>query len=217
MARKPADLRQRRHRGRRHLPDRLHLGHHRPAQGHDALPPRRDGRLRLLAARTCCRPTPDDIFFGTPAAGLHLRPGRAAAVPAARRRLHACCWRRLAADTCWRPSQQFGATVCFTAPTSYRAMAGRWRRPRPVGTPAQVRVGRRGAARGHARSCGSEATGIEIIDGIGATEMLHIFISRRRARGAARRHRQGGARLRGLRGRRRRPAAAAGPGRPRWR
>ena len=43
-------LRQRRHRGRRHLHHRLHLRHHRPAQGHDALPPRRDGDLRLLAA-----------------------------------------------------------------------------------------------------------------------------------------------------------------------
>ena len=43
-------LRRRRHRARRCLPDRFHVGHHRPAQGHDAFPSRRDGRLRLLAA-----------------------------------------------------------------------------------------------------------------------------------------------------------------------
>jgi 2-aminobenzoate-CoA ligase len=36
-----------------------------------------------------------------------------------------------------------------------------------------------------------EATGLEMLDGIGATEMFHIFISSRQ-RGAARRDRQGG-------------------------
>ncbi len=72
------------------------------------------------------------------------------------------------------------ATVCFTAPTSYRAMAA-GAREKKIG----VRDGgslRKCVAAGEAlpaatRALWKEATGIEIIDGIGATEMFHIFIS----------------------------------------
>jgi 2-aminobenzoate-CoA ligase len=56
-----------------------------------------------------------------------------------------------------------------------------------------VRVGRRSAARA-TRQLWKQATGIEIIDGIGSTEMLHIFISPTRPT-PARRHRPAGARL----------------------
>ena len=72
------------------------------------------------------------------------------------------------------------ATVLFTAPTSYRAMA-------PAAKERRIGVRDGGALRkcvaaGEAlpaatRTLWREATGIEIIDGIGATEMLHIFIS----------------------------------------
>ena len=55
------------------------------------------------------------------------------------------------------------------------------------------------------RTLWSEATGIEIIDGIGATEMLHIFIAADEAHARARRHRQRRARLPRARRRRRRP------------
>ncbi len=72
------------------------------------------------------------------------------------------------------------ATVCFTAPTSYRAMAA-GAREKKIG----VRDGgvlRKCVAAGEAlpaatRALWKESTGIEIIDGIGATEMFHIFIS----------------------------------------
>ncbi|HWK82876.1 MAG TPA: AMP-binding protein [Caldimonas sp.] len=72
------------------------------------------------------------------------------------------------------------ATVCFTAPTSYRAMAAS-AREKKIG----VRDGgllRKCVAAGEAlpaatRALWREAAGIEIIDGIGATEMFHIFIS----------------------------------------
>ena len=72
------------------------------------------------------------------------------------------------------------ATVLFTAPTSYRAMAAE-AKERGIG----VRDGgtlRKCVAAGEAlpaatRALWRDATGIEIIDGIGATEMFHIFIS----------------------------------------
>ena len=61
-----AVVHQRRHRGRRRRADRLHLRHHRQAEGHDALPPRRDGDVRLLPALAASSAHKDDIFCGTP-------------------------------------------------------------------------------------------------------------------------------------------------------
>jgi 2-aminobenzoate-CoA ligase len=71
--------------------------------------------------------------------------------------------------------REFGATVLFTAPTSYRAMAAR-------GTELRATSLRRCVSAGESlpaatRTLWREATGIELIDGIGATELLHIFIS----------------------------------------
>jgi 2-aminobenzoate-CoA ligase len=67
-------------------------------------------------------------------------------------------------------------TVLVTAPTSYRAIALGSAGTRLL-EPAQVRRGRRGASRVDARACGRSAPGIDIVDGIGSTEMFHIFIS----------------------------------------
>jgi 2-aminobenzoate-CoA ligase len=72
------------------------------------------------------------------------------------------------------------ATVCFTAPTSYRAMAA-VAREKKLGARDGGSL-RKCVAAGEAlpaatRALWKEATGIEIIDGIGATEMFHIFIS----------------------------------------
>jgi len=74
----------------------------------------------------------------------------------------------------------FGATVLFTAPTSYRAMAAEAGQRR-----ISVRHGgslRKCVSAGEALSAANrtlwrEHTGLELVDGIGATEMLHIFIS----------------------------------------
>ena len=58
------------------------------------------------------------------------------------------------------------------------------------------------------RAAWKEATGIEIIDGIGATEMLHIFISHDEAHARPGATGTAGARLHGVRDGRRRSAAA---------
>jgi 2-aminobenzoate-CoA ligase len=74
----------------------------------------------------------------------------------------------------------FGATVVFTAPTSYRAMAAAARERRisaPLGGSLRKCVSAGEALPAATRELWREATGIEMIDGIGATEMLHIFIS----------------------------------------
>ena len=71
--------------------------------------------------------------------------------------------------------EKFGATVVFTAPTSYRVMAQQGERVRASKLRKCVSAGE--ALTASTRALWKDATGIEIIDGIGSTEMLHIFIS----------------------------------------
>ncbi|RGE41120.1 benzoate-CoA ligase family protein [Comamonas testosteroni] len=73
--------------------------------------------------------------------------------------------------------EKFGATVVFTAPTSYRVMAQQGDRIRKTRLRKCVSAGE--ALNASTRALWKDATGIEIIDGIGSTEMLHIFISHR--------------------------------------
>ena len=71
--------------------------------------------------------------------------------------------------------RDYGATVLFTAPTSYRTLAARGTELRKTALRKCVSAGE--ALPAATRQQWREATGIELIDGIGATEMLHIFIS----------------------------------------
>jgi 2-aminobenzoate-CoA ligase len=69
---------------------------------------------------------------------------------------------------------EFRATVCFTAPTAYRAMLGK------LGD-RDIKSLRKCVSAGESLpkatfEAWQAATGIKILDGIGATEMLHIFI-----------------------------------------
>jgi 2-aminobenzoate-CoA ligase len=71
--------------------------------------------------------------------------------------------------------ERYKATVCFTAPTSYRAMIGK------IGG-HDISSLRKCVSAGETLPKGTfdawlKATGIKLMDGIGATEMLHIFIS----------------------------------------
>jgi 2-aminobenzoate-CoA ligase len=70
---------------------------------------------------------------------------------------------------------EYRATVCVTAPTSYRAMATHAKEHDISSLTKCVSAGEPLPAA--TRKLWKEATGIEIIDGIGATELLHIFIS----------------------------------------
>ena len=71
--------------------------------------------------------------------------------------------------------QDHRATVLFTAPTAYRAMAG-------LAKDYDLSSLRKCVSAGETLPAATfeawrEATGLRIIDGIGSTEMLHIFIS----------------------------------------
>ncbi len=67
------------------------------------------------------------------------------------------------------------ATVCFTAPTAYRAMLGKLERADLSSLRICVSAGE--ALPKATFEAWQKATGLKLMDGIGATEMLHIFIA----------------------------------------
>ncbi len=70
---------------------------------------------------------------------------------------------------------EVGATICYTAPTFYRQMAPF---AKQHGVPTlRICVSAGEGLPDATRQLWKEATGIEMTDGIGATEMFHIFIS----------------------------------------
>ncbi|MDQ6881599.1 MAG: AMP-binding protein, partial [Pseudomonadota bacterium] len=78
-------------------------------------------------------------------------------------------------ETMVRTINQTGATICYTAPTFYRQMAPYARRSGVGALRSCVSAGE--GLPDATRQLWKDASGIEMIDGIGATEMFHIFIS----------------------------------------
>jgi 2-aminobenzoate-CoA ligase len=70
---------------------------------------------------------------------------------------------------------EVGATICYTAPTLYRQMAP-FAKQHGVGA-LRITVSAGEGLPDATRQLWKDATGIEMLDGIGATEMFHIFIS----------------------------------------
>lgn len=124
--------------------------------------------------RSVLKATADDVFIGSPPLGFTFGLGGLVLFPMS-----------IGASTVLLekagPPQlldgirDFGATVVFTAPTSYRTLAARGEELRATRLRKCVSAGE--ALPASTRTLWREATGIELIDGIGATEMLHIFIS----------------------------------------
>lgn len=133
----------------------------------------------LLAACDCfpaamLKPTERDIFTGTPPlaftfglGGLLLFPLRfGAATVLVPRPLPEALLQAIEAQQ---------ATICFTAPTFYRQMA-------PLAARFDLASLRHAVSAGEPLPCATRtaweaATGVRMTDGIGSTEMLHIFIS----------------------------------------
>jgi 2-aminobenzoate-CoA ligase len=68
-----------------------------------------------------------------------------------------------------------GATICYTAPTFYRQMAA-FAKVHGIGR-LRISVSAGEGLPDATRQLWKAATGLEMLDGIGATEMFHIFIS----------------------------------------
>ena len=121
--------------------------------------------------------TPDDVFVGSPPLAFTFGLGGLAIFPL-RFGATAVLLENASPPNMMDIIRDHRATVVFTAPTAYRAMLNHFERRDDL---ASLRV---------AVSAGEtlpsptyhdwiERTGTPIIDGIGATEMLHIFISNR--------------------------------------
>ncbi|MFN3565344.1 MAG: AMP-binding protein [Burkholderiaceae bacterium] len=124
--------------------------------------------------KSTLRALPDDLFTGSPPlaftfglGGLLLFPLRIGAAT--------LLLDKASPDALPAAIARHRATVLFTAPTSYRAMALHADRTDLASLRKCVSAGE--ALPAATRALWREATGIEIIDGIGSTEMLHIFIS----------------------------------------
>ena len=124
--------------------------------------------------RSCLKPSHKDIFCGTPPLAFTFGLGGLLCFPM-RFGASTVLIERLTPDTLLDAIEKTSATICFTAPTYYRQMAG-------LAGSHDLRSLRKCVSAGEAlpdatRQLFKEASGIEIIDGIGATEMMHIFIS----------------------------------------
>jgi 2-aminobenzoate-CoA ligase len=125
--------------------------------------------------RHVLRATPDDIVMGSPPLAFTFGLGGLLVFP---------MW---AGASVYFPSipytpeamvkliGQVGATICYTAPTFYRQMAP-FAKQHGIGQ-LRISVSAGEGLPDATRQLWKEASGLEMLDGIGATEMFHIFIS----------------------------------------
>ena len=118
--------------------------------------------------------TPDDVFIGSPPLAFTFGLGGLVLFPMAIG-ASTVLLEKASPPLLLDAAARFGATVMFTAPTSYRAMAEHGEALRATALRKCVSAGE--ALPAATRALWKDATGIELIDGIGATELLHIFIS----------------------------------------
>ena len=125
--------------------------------------------------RHVLKATPDDIVIGSPPLAFTFGLGGMLLFPMS------------AGASVYYPSKPYtpqsmletidavGATITYTAPTFYRQMAVLARERPPKSLRISVSAGE--ALPQATRQFWLDATGIDMTDGIGATEMFHIFIS----------------------------------------
>ncbi len=125
-------------------------------------------------ARHVLRPEPGDVFIGSPPlaftfglGGLVLFPLRVGAT--------AVLLERAPPEELLAAIATYRATVVFTAPTAYRAMAALAARHDLSSLRKCVSAGE--ALPAATIASWRAATGLTLMDGIGGTEMLHIFIA----------------------------------------
>jgi 2-aminobenzoate-CoA ligase len=127
-----------------------------------------------LFPRHVLKPTPADVFCGTPPLAFTFGLGGLLCFPM-RVGASTVLIEKLTPETLLRTVERFHATTMFTAPTFYRQMAPLV--PRFDLTSLRKTVSAGEALPDSTRELWRKATGIEMVDGIGGTEMIHIFIA----------------------------------------
>jgi len=124
--------------------------------------------------RYVLKPSPDDLFCGSPPLAFTYALGGLLLFPM---RFGACSLllEQATPPNLLKAIGEYHPTVCFTAPTAYRAMCGMLADHDVSSLRKCVSAGETLPLSVYESWLG--ATGLKIIDGIGATEMLHIFIS----------------------------------------
>ncbi len=120
------------------------------------------------------RPTPDDVFIGSPPLAFTFGLGALLIFPL-RAFATAVLPGMLSPPKLLAAAREYGATIMATAPTAYRAMLAEHGFEKPPSLRACVSAGE--ALPKATSDAWHAATGIRLIDGIGATEMIHIFVS----------------------------------------
>ena len=124
--------------------------------------------------RSTLKPVADDVFIGSPPIGFTFGLGGVVTFPM-RFGASAVLLEAAPPDVLLQAIEEFRASVCFTSPTAYRMMLDKaaacdlssLAKCVSAGEPLPLPTFEEWQRR----------TGLRIIDGIGATEMLHIFIS----------------------------------------
>ncbi|MGB9012929.1 MAG: AMP-binding protein [Aeromicrobium sp.] len=125
-------------------------------------------------SRHVLKPNSDDVFAGTPPLAFTFGLGGAVIFPLRIGARTLLIEKATPVELAGHIAEN-GVSICFTAPTAYRAMIA-------AGCATRLSSLRRAVSAGEHLDEATwraflEATGVKIIDGIGATEMLHVFIS----------------------------------------
>jgi 2-aminobenzoate-CoA ligase len=128
-------------------------------------------------AREVLKVTPEDVFVGSPPLAFTFGLGGLAIFPL-RFGATATLLENASPANMIQIVETYKATICFTAPTAYRAMLGAMEQGADLSS-LRIAVSAGETLPPPVFDDWRRKTGTPILDGIGTTEMLHIFISNR--------------------------------------
>jgi 2-aminobenzoate-CoA ligase len=128
-------------------------------------------------AREVLRVTPDDVFVGSPPLAFTFGLGGLAIFPL-RFGATATLLENASPANMIQIIETYKATICFTAPTAYRAMLAAMEQGADLSS-LRIAVSAGETLPGPVFEEWRRKTGKSMLDGIGTTELLHIFISNR--------------------------------------
>ena len=127
--------------------------------------------------------TPDDVFVGSPPLAFTFGLGGLAIFPL-RFAATATLLENAAPPEMIKIIETYKATICFTSPTAYRAMMTAMDQGADLSS-LRLAVSAGETLPAPVFESWTKKTGKTVLDGIGSTEMLHIFISNRTGSAAA--------------------------------
>jgi 2-aminobenzoate-CoA ligase len=128
-------------------------------------------------AREVLNVTPDDIFVGSPPLAFTFGLGGLAIFPL-RFGATATLLENASPANMIQIIETYKATICFTAPTAYRAMMAAMEQGADLSS-LRIAVSAGETLPAPVFEQWTKKTGTPILDGIGSTELLHIFITNR--------------------------------------